>query len=198
MLIFANFLGYQLTWFITVAGAGRGLPWVGVAATSLFSAIQLAVSDQRALDVRLLSMALLFGVLCDGGLARLQLVDFSAATPAIPTGGAPLWILTLWMAFSLTLNRSLRWLQRRPLTAAIFGAIGAPLAYTAAGMEWNSLEFLAPRWRGELWLALSWALAMYLFARVVTVHLGRAAPASRTENIDRLSRTATRMGRSDL
>jgi hypothetical protein len=57
--------------------------------------------------------------------------------------------------------------------AALFGAIGAPLAYTAAGSGWHALQFLTPKWRGELWLAVTWALAMYLFARVVTSHVNR-------------------------
>jgi len=163
----ANFIGYQLAWFITVAGAGRGLAWPGIVATVTFSVIQLIASNQRVLDAKLLSMALLFGLLCDGALQRLSWVEFEAPAPGILHDYAPLWILSLWLAFSLTLNRSLSWLQSRPWMAALFGAIGAPLAYTAAGRGWSALQFTTPTYRGELWLALCWGLAMYLFARTV-------------------------------
>ena len=38
----------------------------------------------------------------------------AAPAPALPAGGAPLWILALWTSFSLTLTRSLAWLCGAP------------------------------------------------------------------------------------
>jgi hypothetical protein len=163
-----NLIGYQVTWFITVIGAGHGHTWPGVAAGITFCAANLALSNQRRLDLMLISMAIAFAMISDGLLAALDYIHYASATPSIPTSaGAPLWIISLWSAFAVTLNRSLAWLQRRPPFAAAFGAIGGPLAYAGAARGWGALEFNTPAWRGELWLAVSWATSMYLFARVI-------------------------------
>jgi Protein of unknown function (DUF2878) len=159
----ANLIGYQVTWFITVIGAGHGDLWPGVIAGTAFSAANLAMSTDRTLDLKLIGMALTFGLVSDGLLATLHLMSYEAPGPT----GAPLWILSLWSAFAVTLNRSLAWLQRRPPAAAAFGALGGPLAYSGAARGWGAVDFVAPIWRGEVFLALSWAAAMYLFARVI-------------------------------
>jgi hypothetical protein len=168
MPFWSNLIGYQVAWFITVFGAGHGSTWPGVLATSAFCAANLAMSRERLLDLKLIGMAVLFGLLSDGSLDALNLLHYSAPHPSIPTStGAPLWILTLWCAFAVTLNRSLQWVQRRPPAAAAFGALGGPLAYSGAGRGWGAVEFVAPAWRAEIWLAVSWATAMYLFACVI-------------------------------
>ena len=54
-------------------------------------------------------------------------------------GWAPYWMVALWGAFATTLNHSLRWLTRRPVFAALFGAVGGPIAYSA-GVQLGALE----------------------------------------------------------
>lgn len=168
MAFWANLIGYQVAWFITVLGAAHGYWWPGVLAGTSFCLAHLALPGQRLLDLKLIGMAIAFGLLSDGSLAILHFIRYMAPNPSIPTAsGAPLWILSLWSAFAVTLNRSLGWLQRRPLAAVAFGALGGPLAYSGAAKGWGAVEFVGPAWRGELWLAVSWATAMYLFSRVI-------------------------------
>jgi hypothetical protein len=135
---------------------------------AIFVLATVAMSRQLAVDSKLIPLALLFGTLSDGGLASFHLIEYAAPSPSIPPYlGAPLWIVSLWMAFAVTLTRSLAWLMDRPALAAAFGALGGPLAYSGAARGWHALHFEPPQWRGETWLALSWALAMYLFAMIV-------------------------------
>lgn len=160
----ANFIGYQAVWFAAVIGAGTGLWWPGLAAAAAFVAWQLRVSVQRGADVRLLGVALLCGCVVDGGLSASGLARYAAPEPALPAGGAPLWILALWASFSLTLNSSLGYLRGRPILALTLGAAGGPLAYAGAARGWQALAFEAPAWRGLAWLACGWAVAMPLLA----------------------------------
>lgn len=160
----SNLVGYQLVWFATVVGAGRGLTWPALAATAVFAAWQLSVASRRGLELRLAATALALGVMLEGGLAASGLLRYGAATPALPEGGAPLWILALWVAFSLTITQSLGWLQGRPWTGALLGAVGAPMAYLAAARGWDAVAFAQPLWPALLWLALGWALAIPLLS----------------------------------
>lgn len=165
MTRWANFAGYQAVWFAAAIGAGRGLWWPGVAAALAFCALHFALSkDGRDRDLRLLGMSLACGIVVDGPLAANGLVHYAAATPALPPGGAPLWILSLWAAFALTLRHSMRWLIGRPLAAGLLGAIGGPLAYLGAARGWQSLALAEPRSMSLAALALGWGLALPLLA----------------------------------
>jgi hypothetical protein len=159
-----NLLGYQASWFIAVMAAGRGAWWPGALAALVFVAWQLADATDRPRALRVLAFALVAGIAIDGWLARSGLLGYAAASPALPNGGAPLWILGLWMSFAMTLPRSLAFLHARPAVAALLGAIGAPMAYLGAASGWQAVEFASPEWPGLLVLGGAWALALPLMA----------------------------------
>jgi hypothetical protein len=160
----ANFAGYQLVWFCAVIAAGRGLAWPGVLAAAAFIVWQLAVSEQRGADARLLLVALPTGALIDGALAASGAAAYAAPWPS--TAFAPVWILGLWCAFAMTLTHTLRFLHGRIALAALFGAIGGPLAYLGAARGWGAVEFAPPRWPALAWLALGWGVAMPVLAQL--------------------------------
>jgi len=157
---FANFIGYQLVWFAVVGTAGGSRPWLGLAAAGAFIALQMVLSHRRALDVRLLILAFVCGVAIDGTLSELDWIRYAGPAPALPVGGAPLWILALWTSFSLTLTRSLAWLSGHPLWAAVFGAIGGPIAYWGAARGFHAVRFVPPSYRAIAALAAGWSGAM--------------------------------------
>lgn len=166
MRFWGSLIGYQLVWFIEVINAGNERAWPGVLAAACFVAWQLLASPQRLLDLRLMVVGLVFGLWVEGGLEAWGFAHHAAASPAILA--APLWILSLWVAFSITLTQSLAWLQKAPwLVGVAFGAIGGPLAYLGAARGWSALTFSAPAWHAILWLGAGWAAAMWVFGRVI-------------------------------
>ncbi|MBN8888177.1 MAG: DUF2878 domain-containing protein [Rudaea sp.] len=156
-----NIAGYQLVWFAAVYGAATARPWMGVGAALFFVAGQMLVSRDRSADARTLLLAIGLGIVIDGSLAATGLLRYASPYPAL---GAPAWILAIWAAFALTVNHSLAFLRNRPLPAALLGAIGAPLAYSAAARGFGAVAFGEPRWTGLLALSVAWAGAMTLFA----------------------------------
>lgn len=168
-----EFVGYQLTWFVAVIGAGRGLWWAGVLAAAVLAAWQLGTSAHRVATASLALAGIAMGLLIDGGLAATGLLAYAASGPEGWPGAAP-WILALWAVFSMSLHCSFDALQRRPLLAAALGAVGGPLAYLGAARGWEAVAFDAPAWRALLVLSMGWALAMPALAR-----LARATAAPR-------------------
>lgn len=161
MTFWLTVLGYQATWFAAVIGAGQGLWWPGAAAAGLFALWRLSVSPHRLLEARLVLVALAVGLVLENLWVRSGLLDYAAAWP---WAGSPAWILALWWAFALAIVPLLGYLHRRLLLAALFGAIGGPLAYLGAARGWDVVQFASPQWHSLLALAAGWALAMPLLA----------------------------------
>jgi hypothetical protein len=172
-----NFAAYQAVWFAVVASAAHRRPELGMAAAGLFVAMQMALSRRRALDVRLMAAAVFLGVIVDGTLGVSGWLRYASAAPALPVHGAPLWILTLWASFALTLTRSLAWLMRRPWLGALLGALGGPLAYASAARGFGAVELVPPAARALAGLALGWGAAIPALAYVARrgAHAGPAA-----------------------
>jgi len=185
MNAWANFIGYQITWFIVVDSAARNHASIGLAAAAAFVGGQLVLSAWCAVDLRLIAGALILGATIDGALSALGWVRYADAAFALPPGGAPVWILSLWAAFALTLSRSLAWLQRRPWLAALLGAGGGPLAYWSAERGFNAVEFVPPQERAVIGLALGWVVAiptlLYLLRRWTPVSRIPAAGGAPSE-----------------
>lgn len=153
-----NLLGNQLVWFIAVVAAGRGHAWPGVLAAVVFVALHLRSAHRAADEVRLVMLALLCGLAIDGVASAQGWVVYRAAT--FGSAVAPPWILALWASLAVTLNTGMRSLQPHLWAGALLGGIGGPLAYLAAARGWQAAEFAVPAWRGWMWLATAWALAL--------------------------------------
>ena len=164
MRFWGNLLGYQAVWFCAVIATSQGFVWPGLVTMALFAFWQIHRAALPHVELRLMAVALACGLLLDGSLAMSGLARYALPGSAVPPGGAPLWILALWLSFALTLTQSLRYLQKYLVLAALFGAIGGPLAYLGAARAFAVVEFQAPQWHGVLALAAGWGLAMPLLA----------------------------------
>ena len=162
MRFWLNLLGYQAAWFVAVGFAARGLAWPGMLACLGFAAISWWASPLRRSDFLLACAALACGLLLDGVLAATGWLRYAAPLPALP---GPAWIVTLWVAFAMTLQHSLQWVVARPLVAIAFGIIGGPLAYWGASRGFDAVVFSMPV-QATLTLALGWGIAMGVFSAI--------------------------------
>ncbi len=161
MNFWLTLLGYQATWFLAVIGASHGLWWPGVVAAGAFTLWRMAVSTRRALESRLALAGLAIGLVLENLWVGTGLLSYATAWP---WAGSPAWILALWWAFALVVVPLLGYLHRRLWLAAMFGAIGGPLAYFAAARGWGVVQFAEPVWQGAMALAAGWAVATPLLA----------------------------------
>ena len=179
-----NALGYQLTWFAAVIGAGRGWAWAGPLVLLGFAAWQLATSRFREADLRLILLALVCGLVIDTALVQSGFARFAAPLPS--PYFAPVWRLSLWCAFALTLNHSLSALKNHALwIASLLGAAAAPLAYLGAARGWHAIDYSDTSVPALLLIGSAWAVTMPLL-----VHAARGWTAIPQVSIWRSRRRA--------
>jgi len=155
-----NLLLFQVAWFAAVLGAAGGMAWLGPLALIPVLGVHLALQEDRRGEVRLILAAAAIGFLFD-----TLMVATGAFTPVqslLPRPFSPPWMVGLWMNFAATLNVSLSWLVGRYWLAAVFGALGGPLAYYS-GAKLGATETL-PSLTGMLMLAVGWAIMTPLLA----------------------------------
>ncbi len=155
-----NAVGYQIVWLCCVGGAGYQLAWLGPLAAAIFIAATLAFGGRRRDDARLLVLAIATGLVVDTAFAMTGWLRYASAWPWPEV--APIWIVALWAAFSMTLNHSMAFLRNRPALTAVLGFFGGPLAYWSAAGAFDAVNFGAPVAWVMAALALSWACALPL------------------------------------
>ena len=165
-----NLTLFQAAWFAAVLGAAEGLPWLGPLALVPVLAVHLSLTGDRQGELKLLLAAGLLGFLYDTALVNAGV--FSPLRHLAPHPFSPPWMIGLWMNFAATLNVSMAWLRGRYLLAAVFGAIGGPLAYYS-GAKLGATEAL-PSLNGMLVLAVGWGVMTPLLVWLARVCAGRA------------------------
>jgi Protein of unknown function (DUF2878) len=160
--LIGNFLAFQMAWFVCVWGGAHGHVGLGILWVAITVAAHIALAPRGKVEVTLIALVTLLGTFWESavvvmGLVRYPFGNFFALMP-------PLWIIAMWPLFATVLNVSLRWMKGRPLTAALFGFIGAPLSYWAGyrmgAIQTDNLNlFLVVQ-------AIGWAVLMPLVTRL--------------------------------
>lgn len=154
--LLVNLLAFQLGWFACVLGAAWGRPWLGPLVALPVLLWHLHNAGRPGREALLLATAGLLGLVLDSALVLAGRLSFTQGI--LIAGLAPYWMVTLWALFASTFNVSLRWLRDRLPLAALFGAVGGPLAYLA-GARLGAAHIMEPAWLGHLAVAAVYALA---------------------------------------
>lgn len=150
-----NIVLFQLGWFACVLGAANGYAREGAIAAGLIVALHIARATRPGREAKLALAAALLGLAFESALVWAGWVRVDDGI---------YWLVALWALFATTLNESLRTLQTRPWIAALFGAVGGPLAYYA-GARMGALDFVQPAAMLAA-LAVGWAAATPLLLSV--------------------------------
>ena len=173
--IFLNFIAFQVAWFACVLGGANDRVLAGTMVVGAVIGLHLALAQRPLPEALLVAVAAVIGLVWDSWLVALGLMSYP--TGNIAPGLAPYWIVAMWALFATSLNLSMAWLKGRPWLAALFGAVGGPLAYLA-GERLGGLQMPDP----VLALgaqALGWAVLLPILTRLAT-RLNGFGPTSPT------------------
>jgi hypothetical protein len=156
MQLLVNFIAFQFGWFSSVLGAARDMPWLGPAVFMAVLLLHLKQARRPGLELGLVVACGIIGTWFDSVLVASGWVTYPSGqfSPMM----APYWIITMWMLFATTLNRSLGWLRGRLLLATALGGVAGPASYLA-GEKLGGIVFVEPMLAISA-LAVGWAVLM--------------------------------------
>lgn len=170
-----NYLLYQAGWFACVLGAAWGRPWLGSALGVLPVAAHVALSVRRRDAITLALATAALGLAVDASQIALGTLRFDVGT--VVARLPPPWLVLVWAQFAMTFHFGLAWLKSHPLRAAVFGALGGPLAFLG-GARLGIVTLHPALWPSLLSLAVTWALAIPAAACLAARQDGREGIAS--------------------
>jgi len=161
----ANFIAFQAAWFAAVLGAAHGMPWLGVLAVPIALTLHLALSPDWRPELLLALAAAGTGFVFDSILVAAG--SFSPIPYVFPAPFSSLWMVMLWVNLATTMNVSMGWLRGRYALAAVFGAVGGPMAYYS-GARFGAMTEL-PDAGGLATIGIAWAVVLPLLYRLSAI-----------------------------
>lgn len=174
-----NYALYQLGWFACVLGASWQRPWMGFTFATVLICAHVVLSAHRSEEILLIAVATVVGAVVETVQIGAGTYRFTSGTigDALP----PPWLLAMWAQFATTFRFSLRTVVMRPVPAALFGAIGGPVAFLA-GERLGAVTFLPPLTSGLVRLSIAWGLALLVFSALARwITPDRDGPHYRTD-----------------
>lgn len=158
-------IGINIGWFACVLGAAWEVHWLGVVIVLLLVVIHaFVIGKERLLPAIFLGLAsLTVGLVLDTALILSKVYEPNRWFISAPI--TTIWLLMLWINFSLVLNESLKWFQEHLFVAAIMGSIFGPLAYLAAS-RLGAVQITPPVFRSLVSVGLAWFAAMPLMSLI--------------------------------
>jgi Protein of unknown function (DUF2878) len=159
-----NYVLYQAGWFACVLGASWRHPWAGLAIALVLVGAHITLSSERRVELRLVVLATLVGTAVE--VFQIAAGTYHCASGTLNGVWPPPWLLAMWAQFATTFRFSVRSVIAQPLPAALFGAVGGPIAFVA-GERLGAVTLLPPVTPGLLRLSITWAIALVAFSVVV-------------------------------
>lgn len=156
--VLINAVGFQAGWWLSVLGVMVGLPMLGPVYMLLFLGMHYMFFASKQ-EFYLILLAGVVGTVMDSLYTRSGMLSYGGGYEHIWL--APLWITTMWLGFTATLNHALDWLRERPLLGFLAGAIFGPLSYYS-GQKLGVISFHWSAAPATLVLALVWGLSIPL------------------------------------
>jgi hypothetical protein len=151
----------QICWLMTAWSVAAGWPWLGPATVAIVAIGRAAGSGDRGHVRRAVLAGVGAGIAADGLLIAAGVLAFPGRGGLLP----PLWMVALWVNFTLALD-AMGWARDRWWVGALAGGVGGPLSYRV-GERLGILSFGLPAAEALAAVAIVWAVALPVLLRVV-------------------------------
>ena len=155
-----DLIGFKICWILCAFCTQWNQPYLGPIITLLFILIHLIIVNFALIDLKIITLSIICGLIIDSTFSIFGLIGYQGGILA-NYNLAPLWILSMWGGFSLTMLYTLDSIRHKYFLSGLLGFIGGPLSYSA-GVNIGSLTINKPI--TYLLLSICWGLIIpFLF-----------------------------------
>ncbi len=161
--IMINYVGFTIVWFSCVYSGANGDPLIALIPTFIFLFLHfLIVTDHLKEEIKLILIAIFFGIVVDSSFSLLGVVKYNGNIEAFPNL-APIWILCMWAGFTAQINHAMKFLIGRYFIIGFYGLL-APLAYLAG--EKINAAIVDQSIFSILFISISWSVSLILLFKI--------------------------------
>lgn len=158
-----DLIGFKICWIICAFSTTWGMPYLGPIVTLIFILLHLVIVKFNFRDIKIIGLAILLGLIIDSLFFQFNLINYEGGILA-NFKLAPLWILSMWGGFSVTLLYTLNSIKKRYVISGLIGLIGGPLSYNA-GVQIGSIIINGSI--AYMALAVSWGVIIPLLFYII-------------------------------
>jgi len=149
-----NTFEHQAIWWSSVLGAIFAIPYLGPIVVVPVIIFHLNYISDEDHELSLIVVVALLGTAMDTFYNIFGIVEYRG-TYQFAEWLAPMWITSMWVSFSTTINHSLKKVNSNKLIGVLLGAIFGPIAYLA-GERYGAIELIRPKSIALIILSISW------------------------------------------
>ncbi|MGM0434146.1 MAG: DUF2878 domain-containing protein [Pseudomonadota bacterium] len=157
----ANFILFQLGWFVAVLYPGQLAAFTGLA---IVAAHLMFISAFPQREFRFILMATVLGSVLDVLHQNLGILSFPGHEGAYSSGMIPAWLVMLWAIFATAVNHCLYWMRQHRLVLFGLPPFAGALAYAAAEQV-GTIEIGYGLW-GIVAIGVGWGLIYPVLVRI--------------------------------
>jgi hypothetical protein len=157
---------FYIIWFLSVkliSSNNINNEIIAILLLLLFGFLSLVVNSAKISFVQNIVFVSIVGIFFDFLLIKLNL--FSYINFSLDFFNYPLWIISMWFAFSTTYLGCLNWLLHSSLKAFLFGAIGGALSLYS-GTIFEVATIINPL--SLIPVGLVWGVIVYLQCKIIS------------------------------
>ena len=133
-----DFIGFKICWLTCAMCSVWAKPYLGPLVTLIFILIHLFLVKFNDRDIKIILTAIIMGFAIDSFFFQTNLIQYKGGY-LVNHNIAPLWIVSMWAGFSITLLYTLNKIKNNYNLAILLGLIGGPLSYQA-GVQIGSIS----------------------------------------------------------
>lgn len=158
-----DLIGFKICWFACAMCSVWAKPYLGPLVTIIFILVHLFLVKFNKRDIKIILTAILMGFVIDSFFFQSNLIHYKGGY-LVKYNIAPLWIVSMWAGFSITLLYTLIKIKNNYNLAMFLGLIGGPLSYQA-GVQIGSITINSNF--AYLILSITWGLVTPLLFYII-------------------------------
>lgn len=157
----ANFILFQVGWFVAVLYPGQQAALAGLA---IVAAHLVFISGFAQREFRFILMATVLGSVLDVFHQNLGVLSFPGYEGAFASGMIPAWLVMLWAVFATAINHCLYWMRHYRVVLFGMPPFAGALAYAAAEQA-GTIEIGYGLW-GVVAIGIGWGVIYPVLVRI--------------------------------